>query len=113
MLSLSSVSAARISVSWALNRNNLRQIDGVTSWELPVFTIFGYNPFGASGHTTIYAGDINVIDKTGHRWKPAGGAGTIGAGSDVGGIYRSQDYLNGTKYNWDSAKFTRYSPVKE
>jgi RHS repeat-associated protein len=84
-------------------------IGNVVSWKLPSLEIFGYNFLGASGHTTIYGGNVQVRDSSGTLHTPDGGWGTMGAGGDVGGVYRSADWLNNnSRYKANEAHFTRF-----
>lgn len=71
----------------------------------------GYNFLGASGHTTIYAADINIMDRNNILHVPDGCWGTIGAGGNIGGVYRSSAWLDDDRtYKPEDAHFTRFSP---
>jgi len=110
-------SVPALAADWAkANVEGMRRVDGnsavigdVVSWRIGSDGIVGSVVryiAGASGHTTIYAGGVNVIAPSGAVNAPVGGGGTIGAGSGVGGVYRSAGYLNDTSYKWRDAFFT-------
>ena len=59
---------------------------------------------GASGHTTVFTGDVAVVDLNGKLHSPVGGWGTVGAGTDTVN-YRDRNYLESHGYEMS---FTHY-----